>query len=192
MKKSLVIISFAFIFLLTLSVVSAGWFSDLFSERTTGEAVRITGDVFYYCKTGGSSGGCHPLASGIASGACSYLRSDCQGGLSGSVSTCERCSSVAIEIPPCTPSSCPVEQTCVDGKCQERDSDTQVVVKSAERGTFPRTAESSTSSSARTSQSSRGSECPRGWNTVSASEGGNCCRKAENRGRTTSRLFSRR
>ena len=36
MKKSLVIISFAFIFLLSMSIVSASWFSDLFDGSSTG------------------------------------------------------------------------------------------------------------------------------------------------------------
>lgn len=44
MKKSLVILSFAFIFLLSVSIVSAGWFSDLFSGKSTGDAV-ITGEM---------------------------------------------------------------------------------------------------------------------------------------------------
>ena len=35
-RKSLVIISFAFIFLLSMSIVSASWFSDLFDGSSTG------------------------------------------------------------------------------------------------------------------------------------------------------------
>ncbi len=51
------IVSFAFIFLLSVSVVSAGWFSDLFSVKTTGDAV-ITG--YASCPNCASDETCSP------------------------------------------------------------------------------------------------------------------------------------
>ena len=45
MKKSLVIISFAFIFLLSVSMVSASWFSELFSGKTSGSAINPNLDL---------------------------------------------------------------------------------------------------------------------------------------------------
>ena len=42
-QKSLVIMSFAFIFLLSMSIVSAGWFSELFSGKATGSSIRNVG-----------------------------------------------------------------------------------------------------------------------------------------------------
>jgi len=44
MKKSLVIISFAFIFLLSVSMVSASWFSELFSGKSKTSGSIITQD----------------------------------------------------------------------------------------------------------------------------------------------------
>ncbi|MBI2056956.1 hypothetical protein HYT91_01750 [Candidatus Pacearchaeota archaeon] len=44
MKKSTVIISFAFIFLLSVSFVSASWFSELFSGKTSGSAIKLGQD----------------------------------------------------------------------------------------------------------------------------------------------------
>ncbi len=45
------LISFAFIFLLSMSIVSAGWFSELFSKKSTGE-ITITGNVAGCTKAG--------------------------------------------------------------------------------------------------------------------------------------------
>ena len=44
MKKSLMIISFAFIFLLSMSIVSASWFSDLFGGSSTGVPTGVRAD----------------------------------------------------------------------------------------------------------------------------------------------------
>ena len=43
-RKSLVIISFAFIFLLSMSIVSASWFSDLFGGSSTGVQTGVRAD----------------------------------------------------------------------------------------------------------------------------------------------------
>ena len=136
MKKSLLIISFAFIFLLTLSVVSAGFFDWL-----TGDVQRSVGVDQVPTAIGDN-----PLA----------------------------CKSDA---------DCVNRQVCFNGHC----------VFSPDTGIS-----TAGTSSARRTSASPGSarfgaagDCPRGWNIVSAKEGGNCCIKAENKGRTTGGLFRR-
>ncbi len=118
MKKSLVIISFAFIFLLTLSVVNAG--------------LWITGDV-------------------------------------------------------------QTTTTRIDGgKLATEVSKTNTETTSSKSTTFSRTSSTPTKAgtSGTTKRTSQAPECPRGWETLLARDGGNCCRKASNYGRAG--LFGRK
>ena len=107
------------IILLSLSLVSASWFSDLFSERTTGQTIKVTGDV---------------QKAGVA----------------------------RSELP------------------------TSISKSEDNTNTFSRSSSATGTSSARKSQAP---ECPKGWTTLLAKDGRNCCKKAENTGRS---LFSKR
>ena len=122
-NKSLVIISFAFIFLLNVSIVSAGFF-----DWITGDVQRSTGT--------------RSIAAGIDG------------------------------IPACNP-VCKPRETCVDGQCQP---DISVNVYKDEPIKT-------------SSRFGAAGDCPRGWNIISAKEGGNCCKKKEV---TSNRLFGRR
>ncbi len=111
MKKSLMLISFAFIFLLSVSVVSANFFD------------WITGDV----------------GSRIQS----------------------------ADVPKSV-----------------GDRETTNTFSRVETSTSNARTSSTGTSSASSARKSQAPECPRGWLTLLARDGGNCCRKAENTGRT--------
>ena len=111
MKKDLVIISFAFIFLLSVSIVSAGFFDWL-----TGDATTKTGSTDIGIRT-----------SSVGADADTKVSSE-----TGTLSTRE-------------------------GGLRSR------VFVSSERNSF--------------SRFGAAGDCPRGWNIIKATDGGNCCRK---------------
>ena len=134
MKKSLVIISFAFIFLLSMSIVSAGFF-----DWITGDAIRKEQTGVKLPTSSGS--GCNP--------------------------------------------ACKAGEDCVNKQCVPGNPSGPTGISSARGDGFSRSSETSRFGSA--------GDCPRGWNTLLAKDGGNCCVKGKSSGSSSlGSLFRRR
>ena len=166
MKKSLVIISFAFIFLLSMSVVSAGFFDWLTGDAGSRLTVSERPTAVDNCGSGCAS---HQTCT-YTEGTDSY---DCTQGIS-----------VKGDLRPTAVdncgSGCASHQTCTYTEGTDSYDCTQSIKKIRD-------------TSSQNSRFGAAGDCPRGWNVISAKEGGNCCVKGKSSGSSSlGSLFRRR